>query len=472
MTLPTDIGAFHFVGIGGIGMSGIAELLVNLGYKVQGSDIAENANVIRMREKGIKVFIGHAEENVDQARVVVVSTAVKKNNPEVLSARSSRIPVIHRSEMLAELMRLKSSIAVGGTHGKTTTTSLVSAVLDAGGQDPTVINGGIINTYGSNARMGSGEWLVAEADESDGSFLRLPAEVAIVTNIDPEHLDHYGSFDALRKAFDNFIQSIPFYGFAAVCFDNQEGQALVGRINDREVITYGFNRQSMVRVENVKAIDDGVTYDVVLDLSKEKRMLKNVFLPMFGEHNILNSLAAITVGVRLGLSDQSIKDGLKNFKGVKRRFTLTGEVDGIRIIDDYGHHPTEISAVLKAARSAVRDKKLIAIVQPHRYSRLRDLFVEFSTCFDEADTVLVTDVYPAGEQPIKDINKLSLATSIAKYGHKSVQALESHDDIPKWVNENCNKGDMVVFLGAGSISLWANELPDQLSNLKNMGKAG
>ena len=466
MALPKNRGFFHFVGIGGIGMSSIAELLYNLGYAIQGSDISYNANIKRMEQKGIKIKIGHSEENIKNARVVIVSTAVCDDNIEVLEARKERIPVIHRSEMLAELMRLQSSIAVGGTHGKTTTTSLVAAILDAGGQDPTVINGGIINTYGSNARLGKGEWLVAEADESDGSFLRLPAEVGIITNIEPEHLDYYDNLENIKTAFDTFVHNLPFYGFAVVCLDHHEVQSLVGRIKDREIITYGIeNRQANLFAKNIRYSPKGINFDVLVDGIKkgeEARTIKDITLHMFGKYNILNSLAAIAVGIRLGINDSAIKQGLLEFKGVKRRFTIVDKVNDITIVDDYAHHPTEINSVLKAAQEACTKGRVIAIVQPHRYTRLQCLFEEFTQCFNDADTVVIADVYPAGEQPIKGINKNSLAEAIIASGHKDVRTLDNKDKLPSLINYIANKGDYVIFLGAGSISSWANEIPKLL----------
>jgi UDP-N-acetylmuramate--alanine ligase len=465
-SLPLSIGTLHFVGIGGIGMSGIAEILHNLGYTVQGSDLSDNANVKRLRGLGIKVFVGHQTDNAKDAQVVVISSAVKPDNPEVVHARHNHIPVVRRAEMLAELMRLKSAIAIGGTHGKTTTTTIVATLLDAADLDPTVINGGIINTYGTNARLGTGDWLVAEADESDGTFIKLPASCAVVTNIDPEHLDHYGSFDKLRAAFDTFIQNIPFYGFAALCIDHGEVQAMIPRVPDRKIITYGFSPQADVRAANVDMGPDGARFDVVINKrGEEARTIEGLHFPMLGAHNVQNSLAAVCVGLELGMSDATIRKGLSAFEGVKRRFTKTGEVDGIAIIDDYAHHPVEISSVLKAARSAGRGK-VHAVVQPHRYTRLRDLFEEFSTCFNDADSVIVADVYPAGEQPIEGIDRDHLVESLIGHGHRHVIALESQDKLAAVINEIAGPGDYVVCCGAGSISAWAYDLPDQLTKVK------
>ncbi|GAB6051615.1 UDP-N-acetylmuramate--L-alanine ligase [Magnetospira thiophila] len=465
--LPLSIGTLHFVGIGGIGMSGIAEILHNLGYKVQGSDLSENANVLRLRGLGITVFIGHRSENVEAAHVVVISSAVKPDNSEVQEARKRLLPVVRRAEMLGELMRLKWSIAVAGTHGKTTTTSLVASVLDAAGLDPTVINGGIINAWGTNARLGDGEWLVAEADESDGTFLKLPATIAIVTNIDPEHLDHYGTFDKLRQAFTTFVENIPFYGFAALCIDHPEVQALIPRVSDRRIITYGFSPQADVRATDLEASMDGTRFNVTLTdrLSGESRVMENMQLPMFGEHNVQNALATIALASEMKVPDPVLRKALAAFEGVKRRFTKTGEVDGITVIDDYAHHPVEIGAVLKAARSACRGK-VIAVVQPHRYSRLRDLFEEFCTCFNDADAVLVADVYPAGEAPIQGINRNRLVAGLREHGHRLVMPMNRPEDLPEIINDLARPEDLVVCLGAGNITQWAQDLPATLSRLR------
>ncbi len=465
--LPLDIGTIHFVGIGGIGMSGIAEVLRNLGYTVQGSDLSESANVLRLRSLGIPVAIGHAAENVGDASVIVVSSAVKRDNPEVQAAREKLIPVVRRAEMLGELMRLKWSIAIGGTHGKTTTTSLIAALLEAGELDPTVINGGIINAWGTNARLGSGEWMVCEADESDGTFLKLPAAIAVVTNIDPEHLDHYGDFDALRKAFVAFVENIPFYGFAALCIDHPEVQAMIPRVSDRRIVTYGFSPQADIRAENVSVGSDGSRFDAVISDRKtgDVRRIDGLKLAMYGRHNVLNALAAVAIANEMGISDAVLAKALSGFAGVKRRFTKTGTVDGITVIDDYGHHPVEIAAVLKAARD-VSDGKVIAVVQPHRYTRLRDLFEEFCTCFNDSDAVVVADVYPAGEAPIEGIDKAALVDGLRHHGHRTVLALEGPDKLAETINAVAKPGDLVVCLGAGSISAWANALPAQLTEIR------
>lgn len=472
--LPLTIGTIHFVGIGGIGMSGIAEVLHNLGYSVQGSDQAESANVARLRDLGVKIFIGHSEDNVDGAGVVVISSAVKSSNPEVVGARKHMLPVVRRAEMLGELMRLKWSIAVGGTHGKTTTTSLIAQLLDKAGYDPTVINGGIINAWGSNARLGGGDWMVAEADESDGTFLKLPATIAVVTNIDPEHLDHYGDFDTLRHAFTQFVENIPFYGFAALCIDHAEVQALIPRVSDRRIVTYGFNPQAMVRGANVRPDRDGMTFDIVFDgfADDETETITDVKLPMYGSHNVQNALAAVAIAREMGVSSDVLKTAFNGFEGVKRRFTKTGVVDGVTIIDDYGHHPVEIAAVLKAARGAVTDGQVIAVVQPHRYTRLRDLFEDFCTCFNDADAVLVADVFEAGETLIEGFDRDHLVAGLREHGHRTVMPLVNPDELPEIIKDMAREGDMVVFLGAGNITQWANALPENLRKVRYSGKGG
>ncbi|MBA4803896.1 MAG: UDP-N-acetylmuramate--L-alanine ligase [Brevundimonas sp.] len=468
--VPFDIGPVHFVGIGGIGMSGIAEIMLKIGYAVQGSDAKASANTERLEKLGAKIFIGHDAAHVGESvSAVVYSTAVKPSNPEMVVARERRIPLVRRAEMLAELMRLQFSIAVGGTHGKTTTTSMVAAVLDAAGLDPTVVNGGIINAYGTNAKVGDGDWIVVEADESDGSFLRLKSTVAIVTNIDPEHLDHYGDFDGVRKAFVDFVENIPFYGFAAVCLDHPEVQRLVASIDNRRLVTYGLNPQAMVRAENCDMRPDGARFDVVIQQQglaalEEPIRITGLHLPMAGWHNVSNALAAIAVARELDVSDEAIRAGLAGFGGVKRRFTTTGVVDGVRIVDDYGHHPVEIAAVLKAARQ-VAEGRVIAVVQPHRYTRLRDLMEEFSTCFSDADSVIVADVYPAGEAPIEGVDKDALVEGVRRFGHRSVQALEGVDALPAVIRAETKPGDLVVCLGAGDITQWAYALPEQLEAL-------
>ncbi|MGV1756188.1 UDP-N-acetylmuramate--L-alanine ligase [Rhizobium sp. A22-96] len=466
MKLPKAIGLVHFIGIGGIGMSGIAEVLHNLGHRVQGSDQSESANVQRLRDKGIPVHIGHKAENLGDAEVVVVSTAIKKNNPELIAAREKLLPVVRRAEMLAELMRFRSAIAIGGTHGKTTTTSLVATLLEAGGLDPTVINGGIINAYGTNARMGAGEWMVVEADESDGTFLKLPADVAVVTNIDPEHLDHYGNFDAVRAAFRQFVENVPFYGFGVLCIDHPEVQSLVGRIEDRKVITYGENPQADVRFSNVRIDGTRSLFDVEIRRRRTGKVIhiKDLVMPMPGRHNISNATAAVAVANRLGISSEAIAKGLASFGGVKRRFTLTGEWNGIKIFDDYGHHPVEIKAVLKAAREACNGR-VIAVHQPHRFTRLSSLFEEFAACFNDADSIFLAPVYAAGEDPIEGVDSQALVSRIKANGHRDARYLSSQEDLAAMVAEIAQPGDFVVLLGAGSITYWAASLPKELEGL-------
>ena len=464
--LPFGVGAIHFVGIGGIGMSGIAEVMQNLGYTVRGSDIAESANVIRLREKGIPIVIGHAPQNVEGADAVIISTAIKRDNPEVAAARARHIPVVRRADMLAELMRLKWTISVAGTHGKTTTTTMVAALLDAANLDPTVINGGVINAYGSNARLGEGDWMVVEADESDGAFLRLPTTVAVVTNIDPEHLDHWGDFEELRAAFDRFIENTPFYGFGVVCLDHPEVQALVGRVTDRRLITYGANPQADVRADNVRFEGGASHYDIVFrERGRTLNVIENLTLPMPGLHNVLNSLPAAIIAKRLGASDDQIRKGLSSFAGVKRRFSPAGEWKGVKIVDDYGHHPAEIAAVLRAAR-AIADGKLIAVVQPHRYSRLRDLFDEFCGCLNEADIALITDVYAAGEAPIDGFSQEAFVAGLAAHGHKDARPLANFEALPSVIKDAAEPGDYVIFLGAGDITRHANQLSAQLAKFE------
>jgi UDP-N-acetylmuramate--alanine ligase len=465
-SLPQGLGLIHFVGIGGIGMSGIAEVLHNLGYKVQGSDVAEGGNTRRLVELGIPVMIGHKGDNLGTAEVVVVSSAIKADNPEIAAARARRIPLVRRAEMLGELMRLKWAIAVAGTHGKTTTTSLIGALLEAAQLDPTVINGGIINAYGTNTRLGASDWMVVEADESDGTFTRLPAAIAVVTNIDPEHLDHYGDVAALQAAFDSFVSNIPFYGFAVLCIDHPVVQGLVARTTERRILTYGFSPQADIRAVNLRLADGGTEFDAIITdrVTGKTRTIRNLFLAMYGEHNVQNSLAAVAVAVELKLGDAVVRASLRNFKGVRRRFTKTGEWNGVSVIDDYGHHPVEIAAVLKAAR-AVTTGKVIAVVQPHRYTRLRDLFDGFCTCFNDADTVLVADVYAAGEAPIDGIRREALVEGLLAHGHRHADALDDPAALATTLRALAKPGDFVVCLGAGSITNWANALPAELAAL-------
>ncbi|MEX0366569.1 MAG: UDP-N-acetylmuramate--L-alanine ligase [Ruegeria sp.] len=460
--LPTDIGPIHFVGIGGIGMSGIAEVLLNLGYRVQGSDLKATKITERLARLGAEIFVGQSAENLEGASVVVVSTAIKPGNPELDGARTRGLPVVRRADMLAELMRLKSNVAIAGTHGKTTTTTMMAELMVAGEFDPTVINGGIIHAYGSNARMGQGEWMVVEADESDGSFNRLPATIAIVTNIDPEHMEHWGDFDRLRDGFHEFVSNIPFYGLAVCCTDHAEVQALVGRITDRRVRTYGFNAQADVRVVDLTYKGGVAHFDI--HLQHEDMVIEGCTLPMPGDHNVSNALSAVAVARHLGMKAAEIREALANFGGVNRRFTKVGEVDGVTIIDDYGHHPVEIAAVLKAARQSC-EGRVIAVHQPHRYSRLSNLFEDFCTCFNDADVVAIAEVFAAGEDPIEGASRDDLVAGMIRHGHRHARALLNEDDLERLVREQTRPGDMVVCLGAGTISGWANALPDRLRKL-------
>ncbi|MCV2876585.1 UDP-N-acetylmuramate--L-alanine ligase [Rhodobacteraceae bacterium XHP0102] len=457
--LPTQLGPIHFTGIGGIGMSGIAEVLLNHGYAVQGSDLKESKITERLAALGARIFIGQAAENLDGAEVVVISSAIKPGNPEFDAARARGLPMVRRAEMLAELMRLRSNVAIAGTHGKTTTTTLVATLLDAGGIDPTVINGGIIHAYGSNARVGQGEWMVVEADESDGTFNRLPATIAIVTNIDPEHMDHWGSIENLRKGFYDFVSNIPFYGLAVCCTDHAEVQALVGRITDRRVVTYGFNAQADVRAVGLHYVKGVAHFDIAL--RGEDRVIAGCTLPMPGDHNVSNALAAVAVARHLGMKSDEIRAALAGFKGVNRRFTKLGEVDGITIIDDYGHHPVEIAAVLRAARQA-SEGRVIAVHQPHRYTRLSSLFEDFCTCFNDADVVGIAEVYAAGEAPIAGASRDDLVAGLIRHGHRHARAVDSEDALEALVRAEAKAGDIVVCLGAGTISTWAHGLVGRL----------
>ncbi len=463
MKLPRDVGPIHFIGIGGIGMSGIAEVMATLGYKVQGSDLAGNYNVARLRKNSIEVFIGHQAANLGEAQVVVVSSAVKPDNPELVEARSRYLPIVRRAEMLAELMRFKSCVAVGGTHGKTTTTSIVAALLDAGSFDPTVINGGIINAYGTNARLGKGDWMVVESDESDGTFVKLPADVVIVTNIDPEHLDHYGTFEKAKEAYLAFVENIPFYGFAVMCIDHPVVQELIGVIKDRRVITYGRSPQADFRLRDLN-YDNGMmkfSVRVTNRLTGATKDMDGLELNMPGDHNALNATAALAVAHELGMTEEAIRKGLKSFAGVKRRFTRTGEYNGVTVFDDYGHHPVEIAAVLRAARKVTKGK-VLAVMQPHRYTRLSSLFNEFSSCFNDADTVILAPVYAAGEVPIEGASHVNLSEGLHARGHRAVYTIDGPEQLAPLVRKHVEPGDIVVCLGAGTITQWAYALPDQL----------
>ena len=459
--LPLELGPIHFVGIGGIGMSGIAEVLMTLGYRVQGSDAKASKITDRLVKLGATFFEGQAAVNLGDAAVIVISSAIKKGNPELEEARRRKLPVVRRAEMLAELMRMRSNIAIAGTHGKTTTTTMVSALLDKGGFDPTVINGGVIHAYGSNARAGAGEWMVVEADESDGSFNRLPATIAIVTNIDPEHMEHWGTFDALRKGFDDFVSNIPFYGLAVCCTDHAEVQALVGRVTDRRITTFGFNPQADVRAVNLRYENGTANFDILLQGEGEGARIDGCTLPMPGDHNVSNALSAVAVARHLGMKKEEIREALAAFGGVNRRFTKVGEVNGVTIIDDYGHHPVEIAAVLRAARQATKGR-VIAVHQPHRYTRLSNLFEDFCTCFNDCDVVAIAEVYAAGEDPIPGASRDDLVAGLIAHGHRHARALLDEADLARLVREQARPGDMVVCLGAGTISTWANNLPTKL----------
>ena len=468
--VPFDIGPVHFTGIGGIGMSGIAEIMLRIGYAVQGTDARASANTERLEKLGAKISIGHDAAAIEGASAVVYSTAIKADNAELVAAREGRIPLVRRAEMLAELMRLQYSVAVGGTHGKTTTTSMIAALLDAGELDPTVVNGGIINAYGANAKVGEGDWIVVEADESDGSFLRLKSTVAVVTNIDPEHLDHWGDFDAVKRGFRDFVENIPFYGFAVVCLDHPEVQAMAAAVENRRLVTYGINPQADVRAENIVIVADGAHFDaIVAPPGREAVTLPGLHLPMPGRHNVLNALAAIAVARELGVADEAIRAGLAGFGGVRRRFTTTGLARGLRVIDDYGHHPVEIASVLRAARdivSAAGQGRVVAVVQPHRYTRLHDLFQEFCGCFNDADVVVVAEVYAAGETPMDGVSRDALVDGLRRWGHRRVIALESPAALAEVVAGEAAPGDLVICLGAGDITQWAYALPGQLEALE------
>ena len=472
-SIPFDIGIIHFTGIGGIGMSGIAEVMHNLGYAVQGSDLNNSANVQRLRAMGVEITIGHAPENIGDATAVVISSAVKEGNPEVVTARARAIPIVRRAEMLAELMRLKSCISVGGTHGKTTTTSMVAAVLEAAHYDPTVINGGIINAYGTNARLGAGEWMVVEADESDGTFVRLPATIAVVTNIDPEHLDFYGDFDAVKAAFLAFVERVPFYGTAVLCIDHPDVQAMIPLISDRKVVSYGMSPQADVRAVNITFSSGEAHFDIAIseNIDDGPRVIEGLRLAMPGMHNVQNATAAVAVALVMGISDRALERAFADFAGVKRRFTRVGQVSGVTIIDDYGHHPVEIAAVLDAARGAY-EGRVIAVVQPHRYTRLESLFEGFCTAFNDADEVVVTPVYAAGEEPIENIDHLALAEGLKARGHKGVHAIGGEQDLAPLLAELAGPGDLVICLGAGSISQWAYGLMDSLAALSGVADDG
>ena len=461
--MGTEIGTIHFVGIGGIGMSGIAEVMHHLGYKVQGSDNNDSYVTEGLRRRGIPVMIGQDADNLGDAAVVVCSTAIRDDNPEVQAAAERRLPRVRRAEMLAELMRMQSTVAVAGTHGKTTTTSMIAAMLDAGGIDPTVINGGVINAYGSNARLGKSDWMVVEADESDGSFLRLDGTIAVVTNIDPEHLEHYGDFDTVKDAFVEFVENVPFYGLAVMCVDDPDVQHVLSQIRDRRIVTYGTSALADLRADNIVPENGGSRFDVsVRQGDGERRVVEGIFVPMPGRHNVLNGLAAVAVGLEFGFSDEILRNGFKKFSGVKRRFTKVGEIDGATVVDDYAHHPVEIRAVLSAAREAA-EERVIAVVQPHRFTRLRDLMEDFQNAFNDADVVFVAPVYPAGEEPIEGIDATALADGLRAHGHRMVKTVDSPADLAASLRDLAAEGDIIICMGAGDITKWAARLADGIA---------
>ena len=463
--LPQNLGVIHFIGIGGIGMSGIAEILIQSGYLVQGSDINISDNTNRLKKIGVKIFIGQKSSNINNAKIIVVSTAITNTNIELIAAKKMFLPIVHRAEMLGELMRLKQSIAVGGTHGKTTTTSLISRIIEQNGMDPTIINGGIISSLGSNAKLGGGEWMIVEADESDGSFAKLNPTVAVVTNIDLEHLDHHGNEKKLEHAFFNFVSSIPFYGFICLCIDHPRVQKLISKLEDKKVITFGLSANADIRATNIIYKNNCMNFD--LNISKRLNThtkVYNIEFSMIGLHNIQNALAAISIGLELNIPIESIQNSLKTFSGVQRRFEKVGDYNGSLIIDDYGHHPVEISSALSAARLIAPKNKIISIFQPHRYSRLRDLFEDFCSCFNDSDQVLLLDVYPAGEKVIKKFESINLAEGLIKYGHKKVSYVKDSNKLANIIKDNLIPGDLVICLGAGTITKIANNLEYDLKN--------
>lgn len=468
-TLPS----IHFVGIGGIGMSGIAEVLHNMGYKISGSDLQENAIIKRLRGLGIEIQIGHHPRAVHGKDCVVVSSAVSSQNVELCEARTLKIPVVQRAEMLAELMRLKSSVAVAGTHGKTTTTSLVAALFEGAGLEPTVVNGGILNACGTNAYLGKGEWIIVEADESDGSFTKLSPTIAVVTNIDPEHMEFYKTTETLEKAFETFVSQIPFYGFAVLCVDHPTVKKLATSFCDRRVLTYGFAEEALVRATNLRLTPQGTIFDVEVrhfegeetaNVSALPRVLKELFLPMVGEHNVQNALAAIAMAYQLGFGEETVRQALQSFKGVKRRFTYVGTSHDVTIIDDYAHHPVEIQTVIKAARQAATGRVLV-VFQPHRYSRLSSLWEDFTTCFSGADGVIMAPIYSAGEDAIEGITTEKLAGEVRLKTKQLVWELKESTELPYLIRQVARPGDLVVCMGAGSITYWAATLPSQLDQL-------
>ena len=462
---PKNLGIIHFIGIGGIGMSGIAEILFQSGYHVQGSDLKQSNNTNRLEKLGIKVYIGQKKSNIIDAKIIVVSTAISEKNEEFIAAKKMFLPIVHRSEMLGELMRLKQSIAIAGTHGKTTTTSLIAKMIEENGMDPTIINGGIISSLDSNARLGKGEWMVVEADESDGSFSKLNPTAAIITNIDIEHLDYHKNEDNLENAFYNFVSSIPFYGFVCLCIDNPRTQRLISKLENKKVITYGMSANADIRATNIYYQNNQMNFS--LNIKNNKEFEENVYkieFSMIGMHNIQNALATIATGIELKIPLTKIKNTLKNFTGVERRFQKVGNFKNTTIIDDYGHHPVEINSALSAARFLAPESKIIAIFQPHRYSRLKDLFNDFCSCFNKADYVFLLDVYAAGEKSIKKFESINLEKGLADYGHKNVLYIQNQNLLAKNLLKLIQPNDLIICLGAGSITKIANSLEEELKN--------
>ena len=462
---PENLGVIHFIGIGGIGMSGIAEILVQSGYLVQGSDIKASNNTKRLEKLGIEVFIGQRKSNILNAKIIVVSTAISKNNIELVEAKKIFLPIVHRAEMLGELMRLKQSIAIAGTHGKTTTTSLIAKMIEENGMDPTIINGGIISSLDSNARMGKGDWMVVEADESDGSFTKLNPTAAVITNIDLEHLDFHKNEKNLELAFFNFLSSIPFYGFICLCTDHPRVQKLISKLEDKKVITYGLSASADVRATNVIYNNNKMNFTLSISNRRELEISSyEIEFSMIGIHNIQNALATIATGIELKIPIEKIKNTLKTFTGVQRRFQNVGNFKNTTIIDDYGHHPVEINAALAAARLLTPKSKIISIFQPHRYSRIKDLFNDFCSCFNDADYVFLLDVYPAGEEPLKGFESNDLKNGLLKYGHKNVSYIESKKALIRETLKIISPHDIIICLGAGSITKIANTLEKELHN--------
>jgi UDP-N-acetylmuramate--alanine ligase len=469
MQIPKTLGTIHIVGIGGIGMSAIAEVLLAQGYRVQGSDQKDSANCQRLRSKGIKVAVGHAAANLAGAAYVVISTAVKTGNPELDGARAQGLPVIRRAEMLAEIMRAFATISITGTHGKTTTTSLIAHLLSEGGLDPTVITGGIINAWGSNARLGQGPWMVVEADESDGTFVRIPSQIGVVTNIDPEHLDYFGTVETMHQAYAQFFKQLPFYGLAVACIDHPVAKQMIAdlglREDGRRLLTYGSDAAADLRLTRVEISGTITTFDAELSgrVTGGARLITGWQIPLAGQHNALNALAAIAVASETGLSDAAIRAAMADFSGVKRRFQPTGAWLGATIYDDYGHHPVEIAAVLKAARAGARGGRVIAVCEPHRYTRLRDLMGEFAACFSDADSVIVGPLYAAGEPPIDGVSHASLASAIRATGHADAVHVDAPEALVPELKARAKSGDTVLCFGAGHSTDWAHALPSWLA---------